>query len=72
MTLVEASDTLSHSFANMEDLYSTPGNHTALKLRKLPVQQQNENLARLWIIVLCHMQCMGNSAADLSFYQKQM
>ena len=49
------------------------GNHTALKLRKLPVQQQNGTLdCGLFAVAYAVEVCMGNSPADVSFNQKRM
>ena len=54
-------------------IYSVPQNHTTLKLRKLPVQQQNGTLdCGLFAVAYAVEVCAGNSPADVSFNQKQM
>ena len=54
-------------------IYSAPPNHTTLKMRKLPVQQQNGTLdCGLFAVAYAVEVCMGNSPAAVSFDQKQM
>ena len=61
------------TFLQICKIYSVPQNHTTLKLRKLPVQQQNGTLGcGLFAVAYAVEVCAGNSPADVSFNQKRL